>query len=88
MSADIKMENFKSLTISTLALNFFILIGAGHGLACTGVFEILSIIAVVTGHIINSGFSSFSLTASYDESLITVGYFLYLGWYLSSYPFL
>ncbi len=73
------MENFKSLTISTLALNFFILIGVGHGLACIGILEILSIIAVATGHIINSGFSSLSLTASYDESLVTVGLFSLLS---------
>jgi hypothetical protein len=73
------MTNFKSLTIWTLVLDFFILVGAGHGLLCIGILEILSIIAVVTGHFISSGFSSFSLTASYDDSLITVGIFSLLG---------
>ena len=73
------MTNLKSLTIWTIVLNFFILAGFGHGLICVGILEIFSIITVVTGHFTDNAYFSFSLSASYDESLIAVGIFSLLG---------
>lgn len=62
------MTNLKSLTIWTIVLNFFIIVGAGHGIAFIGLLEIMYPIAAMTGHHINDDFLSWSLTASYEKS--------------------
>jgi hypothetical protein len=62
------MTSLKPLTIWTIVLNFFIIIGAGHGIACIGLLEIMYPIVLMTGHHINDDFLSWSLTASYEKS--------------------
>jgi len=73
------MTNFKSLTIWTIVLNFFILVGAGHGLACIGLLDVFWIVATLTGRHINQGFVSFSLTGSYEQSLGAAVLLSFLG---------
>lgn len=73
------MIKFKSLTIWTIVFDFFIIVGAGHGLLCIGILEIISLIALFTGRIFNNDYYSFSLFASYDKSLVAVGLFSFLG---------
>jgi hypothetical protein len=70
------MTNFKRLTIWTIVLNFFIIIGAGHGIACVGLLEIVGLF-----HKFNIGTEDFSLslTATYDKSLSTVALFALVG---------
>lgn len=70
------MTSFKRLTIWTIVLSFFIIIGAGHGIACVGLFEIVGLF-----HKFNIGTEDFSLslTASYDKSLSAVALFALLG---------
>ena len=41
------MVNFKELTVWIIILNFFIMIGAGHGIAPIGLFEIGGILKVI-----------------------------------------
>jgi hypothetical protein len=60
----VKIANFKSLTIWTIALSFFILIGAGHGIGCIGLIELFWLQA---GFGINSEDFSLSLAASYKS---------------------
>jgi hypothetical protein len=74
-----KMTNFKSLTVWTIVLNFFIIVGAGHGMLCIGLLEIFSIVGVMTGHNINDDYFSLSLTVSYDKSLGAVALFSLVG---------
>jgi len=69
------MGKFKSLTIWTIALSFFIIIGAGHGIACIGLLEIMF---PFTNHSIFED-SSFSLMASYDRSLLAAAIFMLCG---------
>ncbi len=59
------MKKFRSLTIWTVVLNFFILIGAGHGLASVGLIEVWGIFNKFE---FNAEYFSFSLTASYEDS--------------------
>ena len=59
------MKKFRSLTIWTVVLNFFILIGAGHGLASIGLIEVWGIFNKFQ---FNAEYFSFSLTASYEDS--------------------
>ncbi len=59
------MKKFRSLTIWTVVLNFFILIGAGHGLASIGLIEVWGIFNKFQ---FNAEYFSFSLTASYGDS--------------------
>ena len=70
------MTNFKRLTIWTIVLSFLIIIGAGHGIACVGLLEIVGLF-----HKFNIGTEvfSFSLTASYDKSLSVVALFALVG---------
>jgi hypothetical protein len=56
---------FRSPTIWTVVLNFFILIGAGHGLASIGLIEVWGIFNKFE---FNAEYFSFSLTASYEDS--------------------
>lgn len=74
-----KMTNFKSLTIWTIVFDFFIIVGAGHGLLCIGIMEMISIVALFTGHIFNNENFSLSPFASYEQSLIAVGLFSLFG---------
>ena len=69
-------DNFKRLTIWTISLNFLIIIGAGHGIACLGLLEIVGLF-----HKFNIGTEnfSFSLTASYDKSLSIAALFAFIG---------
>ncbi len=50
------MTRFKSLTIWTIVLNLFILVGAGHGLLCIGLLEVAWVITTLTGRHINDDF--------------------------------
>ena len=70
------MTKFKLLTILTIVLSFFIIIGAGHGIACVGLLEIVGLF-----HKFNIGTEdfSFSLTASYDKSLSVAALFSLVG---------
>lgn len=70
------MTNFKRLTIWTILLSFFIIIGAGHGIACVGFLEIVGLF-----HKFNLGTENFSLSlaASYDKSLSAVALFALVG---------
>ena len=70
------MTNFNRLTIWTIVLSFFIIIGAGHGIACVGLLEIIGLF-----HMFNIGTENFSLslTASYDKSLLAVALFSLVG---------
>ena len=81
------MKNFKSLTIWTIILDFSIIVGAGHGVACIGLLEIFHIIGIVTGHRINDDYLSLSLTASYDKSLGAVALFSLIGQILLTISF-
>ncbi len=69
-------DNFKRLTIWTLVLSFFIIIGAGHGIACLGLLEIVGLF-----HKFNIGTEdfTFSRTASYDKSLSITALFAFVG---------
>jgi hypothetical protein len=73
------MKKRKSLTIWTITLSFFIIVGAGHGIGCVGLIEIISIAGIVTRHVFNDGDFTFSLTAGYEKSLIAVGIFSLIG---------
>ncbi len=73
------MTRFKSLTIWTIVLNFFILVGAGHGLLCIGLLEVAWVIATLTGRHINDDFFSLSLAGSYEQSLGAAALFSFLG---------
>jgi hypothetical protein len=70
------MTNFKRLTIWTIVLNFFIIIGAGHGIACVGLLELVGLF-----HKFNIGTEDFSLslTVTYDKSLLTAALFALVG---------
>ncbi len=73
------MPSIKSLTIWTIILNFFILVGAGHGVACVGLVEVLWIVATLTGRHISQDFISFSLAGSYAKSLGAAALLSFLG---------
>lgn len=73
------MTSLKSLTIWIIFLNFFVIIGAGHGIGCVGLIEILSLIGTVTGQIFDKEDISFGLTSTYDKSLFAVGLFSLIG---------
>ena len=70
------MANFKELTVWIIILNFFIMIGAGHGIAPIGLFEISGILQ---GFGINTEYFSLSLTASYDKSISAAALFSLIG---------
>ncbi len=67
------MESFKTLTICTIILNFFIIVGVGHGIGCIGIFEI------VFFRFITSENFSLSLTSSYENSIGAVTLFSLAG---------
>jgi hypothetical protein len=70
------MSRLNKLTLSTIVLSFFIIIGAGHGIGCVGLLEIVALI-----HKFNIGTEDFSLSfiGSYDKSLAAVGLFALVG---------
>lgn len=70
------MTNFTTLTFWIIILNFFIMIGAGHGIAPIGLFEIG---LIFHGFGINTKDFSFSLSASYDKSLVAAALFSLIG---------
>ena len=70
------MKNLKRLTIWTIILNFFIVIGAGHGIAPIGLFEIA---ALFHGFEVMDGLFSLSLTNSYDKSIAAAALFSLIG---------
>ncbi len=73
------MKNFKSLTIWTIVLDFFILIGAGHGIGFIGLIEIFWIMKVLSGKGINDEIFSLSLMSSYEASIVAVILFAFAG---------
>jgi hypothetical protein len=70
------MKNFRTLTIWVAILYFIIIIGAGHGVVCIGLLEIFML-----PHFFNiaSDNFTFSLTASYEESLSAAMLFAFIG---------
>jgi hypothetical protein len=73
------MTNFKGLTIWTIVLSFFIIIGAGHGIGCIGLIEIAAIVSPFTKSNIWTDKFSLSLTADYDNSLLASALFTLIG---------
>jgi len=67
------MRDFRALTSWTVVTNFFIVIGAGHGIAFLGLIEIFWI------PYINREDFSLSLTAPYDKSLYAAALFSFVG---------
>jgi len=67
------MRDFRALTSWTVVTNFFIVIGAGHGIAFLGLIEIFWI------PYIKSEDFSLSPTAPYDKSLYTAALFSFVG---------
>ena len=59
------MRNVNRLVILTIVFNFFILIGAGHGIGFLGLIEFLGPNEFVQGDV------KFSLTGKYDDRLFT-----------------
>lgn len=57
-------------------LSFFIIIGAGHGIACVGLLEIVGLL-----HKFDMGTEDFSLSlaSSYNESISATALFAFLG---------
>ena len=70
------MKNFKRLTIWTIILSSLIIIGAGHGIGCIGLLEIVGFFNKFD---IGTEDFSLSLRASYDKSLPTVALFALVG---------
>ena len=70
------MNNFKAFTIRTIVFHFFILIGAGHGLACIGLLEI---VGIPFGYRTGSEPLSLSLTGDYEHSLGAAALFALAG---------
>jgi hypothetical protein len=70
------MKTFKTLTIWLAILYALIIIGAGHGVACMGLLEIFLLPHFFD---ISSGNFTFSLTASYDESIVASILFAFIG---------
>jgi hypothetical protein len=68
--------SIKAQTIWIIVLSFFIIIGAGHGIACIGLFEIFGL-QYLFGII--SGEQSLLPTASYEASLGAAGLFALIG---------
>jgi hypothetical protein len=70
------MTSLKSPTIWTVVLNFFILVGAGYGLACLGLIEVAGLF-----HRFEIGNENFSLSLStnYDKSLGPAALFCLIG---------
>lgn len=70
------MSKIKKLTVWTIVLSFFILIGAGHGIIPIGIFEIL---------FLTHGFkyveNNFSIipTNSYEQSFLTASFYAFIG---------
>jgi hypothetical protein len=64
------MNTLRTLTI---IFNLFIIIGAGHGGAPLGLFEILSLRELFSGDF------QFNVSGGYDDRLMTVGLFSFLG---------
>lgn len=70
------MTTIKNLTIWTIVLSFFTIVGAGHGIACVGLLEIAGLF-----HKFNIATEdlSFSLGASYDRSVSAVALLALIG---------
>jgi hypothetical protein len=77
------MTKFKSQTIWTVVLSFFIPIGFGHALLCIGVLELLGF---TVGFRIGTEKLSFSLSADYEKSLGVVALFSLVGHFLLLLP--
>jgi len=59
------MKSVNRLVILTIVFNFFILIGAGHGIGFLGLIELLGFKEFFRGYV------KFSLTGNYDDRLFT-----------------
>lgn len=70
------MTQFKSLTTWTLVSNCLIIVGAGHGIGCLGLIEILW---ATEFYGIGTEDFSLSLMVSYDKSLGAVAIFSLVG---------
>ncbi|HEU5290102.1 MAG TPA: hypothetical protein VFU05_05610 [Cyclobacteriaceae bacterium] len=64
------MNTLRTLTI---VFNLFIIIGAGHGIAPLGLFEVMSLTNLFSGDF------QFNISGRYDERLMTVGLISVLG---------
>jgi hypothetical protein len=63
----------KTLTILTIVFNFFIFVGAGHGIGFLGLIEIMAINEIFLGNI------TFNLTGNYDDRLPVVAILSIIG---------
>ncbi|MEI9955207.1 MAG: hypothetical protein WDM90_02630 [Ferruginibacter sp.] len=77
--------NIKRLTILTIILHFFIIIAAGHGIACIGLSEIIGL-RYFYG--IGGENFSFSLIAEYEKSLGASALFAFIGHLVLLYRFI
>jgi hypothetical protein len=59
------MKSINRLILLTIVFNFLILIGAGHGIGCLGLIQIVGFTELFRGDI------KFSLTGKYDDRLFT-----------------
>ena len=67
------MRSINRLLILTIVFNFFILIGAGHGVVFLGLIEILGPIDFFRGEI------QFSFTGDYESRLFTAAFIASVG---------
>ncbi len=70
------MEKLQRLTIWTIILNCFIIVGAGHGIGCIGLLEIIGLFNKFD---IGTEDFSLSFSASYDKSLSAISLFALIG---------
>ena len=70
------MNSFENLTYWTIALSILIIVGAGHGIACLGLLELMS---AANRFEIGSAYFSLSFTSPYDRSLSASVLFFFLG---------
>ena len=67
------MKSINRLLILTIVFNFFILIGAGHGIGFLGLIEFLGFNEFIQGDV------KFSLTGNYDDRLFTAATIALVG---------
>ncbi len=67
------MKSINRLLILTIIFNFFILIGAGHGIGFLGLIEVIGLKAFFQGDV------KFSLRGSYDDRLFTAATIAIVG---------
>jgi hypothetical protein len=67
------MRSINRLILLTIVFNFLILIGAGHGIGCLGMIQIVGFAELFRGDI------KFGLTSNYDDRLFTAAMIATVG---------